>query len=194
MKISINSRDLGYTIDTYGMFNGENSEENEREFYKDEYGLEKVEFNYNHEGIVKDLAHSSINLLSQSLTGIVEGVVKSIDLGTSGSPQFYNYTTDHYTATWTINSKLLKKYIQDHKEAYEAFEREEWSDLFYSDPSKEDKLVAMLDFYTRAIYAPEDYEESMFECEYDAYSNNMSLDEESEKKLNKAIKENKHND
>lgn len=35
----IDNRDLCYTIDTYGMFNGESTQESEEEYYTEEYKL-----------------------------------------------------------------------------------------------------------------------------------------------------------
>lgn len=82
MKITIDNRDLIYSIDTYGMFTGESVDEMESEHYRDEYGLtddewRSLSFDYDHAGIVKDLALESISNIENATAGTV---VRSIEL------------------------------------------------------------------------------------------------------------------
>ena len=100
MQITINSLDLGYTVDTYGMFTGESTDESESDYYREEYNLtddewRSIGFDYDHAGIVKSLANSSIQLLDENLIQHGSGVVTAIDLRSTTSPQFYNYTTEN---------------------------------------------------------------------------------------------------
>lgn len=195
MVLDINSRDLAYTIDTYGTFNGDGFYESEGEFYKEEYGVELDWLEYDlvldHEGLVKTLALDSISELENNLKG---DIVKSIDLVKTTSPQFYNYTTDNYTATWHVDASKLFEYIKANFEAYRDFIREEWHAVYIDvdfekleftsvDDMKnsaktlkdfEDVIVSMIDYYTRNEYDPEDYDMSMFEHESEAYSNNVT--------------------
>lgn len=183
--LRINSRDLAYTIDTYGMFTGESVEESESEYYRDEFKLtddewRDLEFNYNHAGIVKALADASVNILWNELKG---AIVHDIKVDESGSPQFYNYTTDHYTASWTIDDQQLEAYIRNTEAEFKSFVSENW-DYEYSkavtEGDEDTQLVVALDFWSRQILDPEDYESQMFEVEFEAYSENMELTPESD--------------
>lgn len=188
MKITINNRDLPYTIDTYGMFTGEFSEESEREYYADKYNLTDDEqfalgFDYNHSEIVRSLAVESVNLLENNLVRSTNGIVQGISMPeNTRSPQFYNYTTDSYDATWLINEQRLSDYAKKHKNSdghtfQEFLLNTSWGLL---DSGSEDYIVAMLDFVLPSFYDVEDYESAMFEHESEAYSENMTLDKESE--------------
>lgn len=188
--IDIDSRDLAYTIDTYGMFTGESTDESESEYYRDEYNLtddewRSISFDYDHAEIVKALASSSIQLLDENLVQHGSGIVKAVDLRSTTSPKFYNYTTDSYIATWTVDVKKLENYIKADQAKYNSFEREHWYSVYDSHGTdnfkQEDYIVAMLDYYTQTEYSPEDYNMSMFEYESEAYYENMTLDQDSQK-------------
>lgn len=170
MKLRINNLDLGYTIDSYGMFTGESVDESEAEYYRDIYGIdtEYAEFDYDHVGIVKALAENSIDILESELKG---DIVKSITFEKSTSPQFYNYTTDSYIAVWDINHNKLIDYILANKKEYEKFFEAEWREV-WADESKSD-VVAMLDFYTRSEFPIDDYNSHMWEREFEVYFKNM---------------------
>ena len=182
MKITIDNRDLAYTIDTYGMFTGESVDEMESEHYRETYGLtdeewQSIGFDYDHKAIVKGLAEASVADLENSLIG---NVVKSITLTDTGSPQFYNYTTDYYTAVWDIDEVQLKKYSGTrHNKWVEWVLASGWE----QDKRNEDEeynLLAMLDFYTRETYDEESYNYAMWEVESEVYFENMQLDAESQ--------------
>lgn len=200
MNLLIDSRDLGYTIDTYGMFTGDSVEEGEQEYYADTYGLTEAEwfdfgFDYDHPEIVKALANSSIQLLDENLIQHGSGIVKAIDLRSTTSPRFYNYTTDGYTADWTIDESKLVDWLNtdDNASKFGQFIVDEWHEFInipsqmtigtlYNVETDDDKLlIAALDFYCRSEYDPEDYEMSMFEHESEAYIENMKPDAESQK-------------
>ena len=191
--ITIDSRDLSYTIDTYGMFTGESTQEGEEEYYTEEYKLteaeqEKIEFDYDHKGVVKELAIASVQLLHENFVQHGNGIVKEIELVKETSPQFYNYTTDAYTADWTLNIEALKTYIVLHQGEYNNFERDNWYSVYDSHGTEnfneDNYIVAMLDFYTQNEYDREDYEMSMFEYESQAWTENMKPTEEFQKILN----------
>lgn len=190
--IKIDSRDLSYTIDTYGMFNGESSQEGEEEYYTEEYKLteveqEKIEFDYDHKGVVKELAIASVQLLHENLVQHGDGIVTEIELISEASPQFYNYTTDSYTANWTIDTEKLENYIKANQGEYNNFERENWYSVYNSHGTEnfkaKDYIVASLDFYTTKEYDREDYEMSMFEYGSNAWTENMKPSEEFQKTL-----------
>lgn len=167
-KLLIDNRDLGYTISTYGMFENNNDEyilENLQDEYPD-ITWDDINWEYNHQEYVKNLAHASINILYNEFVMHGDGVVEAIEFVKSGSPQFYNYTTDWYAAEWTINEKKLRGIVDKRLNEYTKFIRESgWSLI---EPGRDDELVSMLDFYTRGILSPESYEESMFEAASEA--------------------------
>ena len=184
--IKVDNRDLNFTIDTYGMFTGESSQEGEEEYYTEEYKLtedeqEKIEFDYDHPEVVKSLANASVNLLHNEFVTHGNGIVTAIEIEDTKSPQFYNYTTDSYKANWTINVEALQTYIVLHQSEYDEFVSENWSTL--DTENSEDVLVAMLDFYTSNEYDREDYEMSMFEYESEAWTENMKPSKEFQKLL-----------
>ena len=194
IKVTIDNRDLAYTIDTYGMFTGDSVAESEAEHYRDEFDLTEDEwreigFDYDHAGIVKDLASASVNILWNELKG---AIVHDITIDKTGSPQFYNYTTDHYVANWTVDVDQLEAYIRNCKEEFDKFVSEEW-EVKYTDAvmdhDVETQTVIALDFWTRQILSEDSYNEQMWEAESEAYFNNMELDEESDLLVKRKIKE-----
>lgn len=185
MKITIDNRDLPYSIDTYGMFTGDSVDESESEHYRETYGLtddewQSLGFDYDHAGIVKDLATESISNLENAVVG---QVVKSITLKDTKSPQFYNFTTDSYTAEWDIDETQLKKYILSRHNRFTKWvldpENGYDQDKRNSDP--EYATLAMLEFYLLDQYTEDDYNSEMWERESEIYFNNMNLDAESQK-------------
>jgi len=170
------------------MFTGEWCEDSEREHYADKYNLTEAEqftlgFDYNHSEIVRSLAVESVNLLENNLVGGTNGIVQGISMPeNTRSPQFYNYTTDSYDATWLINEQRLLEYAKKHKNAdgytfQEFLLNTSWGLL---DSESEDYIVAMLDFVLPSFYDVEYYEMAMFEHESEAYCKNMTPDKESE--------------
>ena len=204
--ITIDNRDLAFTIDTYGMFTGGIDIENlEIDDLKTIYNLtddeaEALEFDYDHAGVVKALAEQSVQLLHQHFVQHGDGTILDIDLGDTQSPKFYNYTTDSYTADWTVDMDKLRDYIESNWEAFRTFAND-WGDLsvyvnwndrthagggaMYDGPpidifKHDDCIAAMIDYYTRNDYDPDDYNMSMFEYEFEAWSANMTLAPESQ--------------
>lgn len=192
MKLDIDNRDLHFTIDTYAMFTGESVEESEVEYYSDEYQIQPqdVSFEYDHAGIVESLAHSSINILHNELVVHGDGTILSIELKKTRSPQFYNYTTDSYIAEWEVDGVKLLQYARENKDEWQVFKNEEWSHVEPCDieddgcTENEDLLTALVDFYTSRMYDSESYNLAMWECETEAYYENMELSKETQKLLN----------
>lgn len=179
MKLRINNKDLPYTIDTYGMFTGDSTEESERDHYTSELGISEnaIEFEYDHKGIVQALASESVNLLEQNLVqhnetdGIVRSISEPIE---TRSPQFYNYTTDSYVAEWDVDAFKLLKVVENHKNAAgETFKQWLVGSGWDVEPMTEDYVVAMLDYWLPSIYEADDYNMSMWEAESEAYYENM---------------------
>ena len=182
MRLRINNLDTAYTIDTYGFLTGESVDEMEAEYYREEYGLDNAEFDYNHAGIVESLANSSVSILWSEFVG--KGIIQDITLISSRSPQFYNYTTDSYIAEWKFDADKLSDYITTNREDFDKwFPDSGWA----SEDISDNEYQVYLDFYTRNEYSSEDYDMAIGECEYEAYLENMKLDTESAKRLEKLV-------
>lgn len=186
-KIRIDNRDLPYSIDTYGMFNGDSFEEYTRQYLAEDHGIEDPDFNYDHPKIVQALAEKSIDIIESAL--IIDRVewFKGIKYQKSNSPQFYNYTTDSYVAEWEIDEAELDKVMPDNWESvakdngWGSYELEDHKD------KDESRLVAKIDIALREHLSLDDYNNEMWEYEDEAYQENMTMDEESEKKLSASI-------
>lgn len=184
MILSISSKDLPYTIDTYQMFNGDSVEESETGYYAEEYGLAEDEqfslsFDYDHKRIVEALAGSSLAIIEQALHGETDSPVIGVPIiKSSTSPQFYNYTTDSYTADWNINDELLHENAPDN---WLELATENGWDSYDLENSDENRIVALLEIYLLSILSVDNYNMSMWECESEAYYENMMLDADSQK-------------
>lgn len=207
MKLIIDNRDLPFTIDTYGMFTGDSWQEMESEYFPEEYGIkpEDVEFNYDHAGIVKDFAAKSVDTIIDTVIdpnylddcGIVQAVGEVID---TGSPKFYNYTTDHYTAEYDIDAEALVKYVQEHSTEFGQFILDEWREIvnvpevitleYLRGENEDDKFtVAALAMHLEEF--KEDYNMTMWEHEHEIYSENTTYTESMQRAIDAAEKESK---
>ncbi len=189
--LKVDNRDLHFTIDTYGMFTGESSEEGEVEYYTEQYKLTEdevgqIEFDYDHPEVVKALANASVQLLHEYFVQHGDGTVTAIEIEDTKSPQFYNYTTDSYSANWTVDEDKLKQYCIDNAPKYTEFVTENWDyelKKAIEEADEDTQLVIALDFYTSEEYDREDYEMSMFEFESQVWAENMKPSEEFQKIL-----------
>jgi len=183
MKLIIDNRDTPFTIDTYGMFNGESFDEMESEFIIDEYGIapDDIDFEYDHKGIVSDLAAKSVDVITDILGDNENDVVRSISAPLStGSPQFYNFTTDWYTAEWDINELALLKFIQANATEWRQYILDEWREIVANKPvtlemlqADDNKLMTgALAFWAQQF--DDEYKDSMFEGEHEIYSENVT--------------------
>lgn len=181
--IKIDNRDLAYTIDTYGMFTGESVHEMEAEHYRDEYDLtddewRDLDFDYDMAAITKALALESINIIWGEIPA---DIITDIDLIETDSPRFYNYTTDHYTADWTLDDAALLEYIREHRDEFERFIDEAWSSVSeVYEADSETRLVAMIDYYTQQHLDVDSYNMAMWERETEVYMEHMTLAPESQ--------------
>ncbi len=177
MKITINSNDTFFHIDTYSVFTQENDVNYEMELPENEnLTADDFDITYDNDGYRQALATASIDYIKELTAD--DGIVTDVVYSNSTSPQFYNYTTDSYTAEWTYNKNKLKKYINDHYNEWVKYTQNEWSTVssnvnyhtkkyinnsYYSNgemlPGKHtsiftnnDCIASMLDFYTRELY------------------------------------------
>lgn len=200
VTLTINSLDLAYTIDTYGMFNGDSVDESEADYYREEYQLtddeaQQIDFDYNHAGIVADLAGSSVAIIERELHGVTPVVVIGCPvIKKSTSPQFYNYTTDSYTADWTIDLDQLLVFANQNQAEFDKHIQDNWNEFVnvpaviteeYLRADDDKLLVAMFDLYLRSVVDVESYEMAMFESESEAYYENMTPTPEFQKLIDR---------
>lgn len=184
MKITINSNDTFFHIDTYSIFTLENDVRQETEYIlelpeNENLTADDFDVTYDNDGYRQALATASIDYIKDLTAN--GGIITNIEYGNSTSPMYYNYTTDSYTANWSYNKNKLKKYINDHYNEWVKYTQNEWSTVrsnvnyntkkyinnsYYSNgemlPGKhtsifnnDDCITSMLDFYTRNIYMDE---------------------------------------
>lgn len=184
MIISIDNRDLPYSIDSYGMFTGDGVEDMEFEYLREEaypelkesYPHLQIGFDYDHPAIVKELTGWSIALIEQAahnekwLLGLP--MVKEIR-----SPQFYNYTTDWYVAEWNIDVDELNKVIPENWK--ELAYQQNWTNL--DDEGEETQIVAKISVRLLELLDVEEYNSVMWEHESECYYEHMKPDEETQK-------------
>lgn len=189
MIVSINSRDLPYTIDTYGMFTGDGTAEGEVSHLDEEYPeLEKdypdleIGFDYDFPRIVEALAGWSIAFIEQAAHN--EKWLKSVPIiKKSNSPRFYNYTTDSYTAEWDIDEAYLDEVTPGN---WLKFAKEDgWGDyeLFEAAGAAENRIVAKISLRLKELLSVDEYNSMMWEHEDECYYEHMKLDEETQKAI-----------
>ncbi len=185
MLISIDNRDLPYTIDTYGMFTGDSQYENEIDFLDSEYpelredypDLE-VHFNWNHSQIVKGLAGWSTAIIEHEIKG--EKWLLSLPIiKTTGSPREYNFTADWYVADWNIDVAELDKVVP--KDWREQAKERGWTDDDLED--EESVIVAKMTARMLELLTEDEYHSQMWEHEGEVYCENMEPDEETQKAI-----------
>lgn len=171
----IDNRDLAFTVDTYGTFTFDD-EESDIEWYNDENNTnldyDDFDWTYDNKGYVQHLSENSVAILEGVL---IDEVIHKIELKDQQSPQFYNYTTDSYTAFWTVDEDKLIDYINQDTSAFANHLVESWRE-FVNVPAKIDKsfldeddkmLVAMIDYYTRIKFGSQHYAQDIKIEEFD---------------------------
>jgi hypothetical protein len=136
MKITLNSNDTYFHIDTYSTFDFGGIEEDqeienhieclENEGIKSDFNDFEIEYDF--EGYKLALADASIDYILMLVKD--DHIIKDIVYLNNTSPKFYNYTTDSYTAEWTYNKNKLKKYILDHYKEWQTYTTNEWSTVW----------------------------------------------------------------
>lgn len=185
MKITINSNDTFFHIDTCSIFTLENDVDCEMEYIlelpeNEKLTVDDFDVDYEMDGYRQALAAASIDYIKDLTAN--GGIITNIEYANSTSPMYYNYTTDSYTANWTYNANKLKKYINDNYDKWVKYTQNEWSTVssnvnyhtkkyinnsYYSNgemiPGKhtsiftnDDCIASMLDFYTRNVYMQND--------------------------------------
>tara|TARA_R110000850_G_scaffold100331_5_gene207600 strand:+ start:2408 stop:2956 length:549 start_codon:yes stop_codon:yes gene_type:complete len=123
--MKLNNQNTPFTIDMYQTFNGDSSDEQMLEYYNDDneqkpdseknYEYDDFDWVYNTEKIRKDLANTSIEYQKDN---ILDDIILDINLLSDQSPKYYNYETDSYTASYTIDDIKLLQYININKDDF----------------------------------------------------------------------------
>lgn len=188
-RIDLQSNTLPYvSIDTYQSFTGDSWLENEFEYIEEETGVKldwsNADVTYNHEGIRQGLAEASI----QGILGAVDwDLIESIEYVSSWSPQYYNFETDSYTATYRVNWTRLKKWLKKSGKDREEWMRNRWSsyDGFHSHMypgywNEPQYMEGMRVYATIAMYLEETLDSetpflAVAEAEWEVYQQNAEI-------------------
>lgn len=175
MKIIVNSQDLGYagSIDGYQTFDGTGVDDwiidSYNEAHGTDYSYDDFEWDYDNAGIVKDLATERARLLQDEVD-----IIKSVKVVATGSPKYYNYSTDWADFEIDYNSNAVDVYIYQHPEEWSDFYRRNWYSTieWRDDGEKKSRLlqIARLHFYLHHFWEEhwEDYD-PLHEVESDIY-------------------------
>lgn len=188
-RIDLQSNTLPYvSIDTYQSFTGDSWLENEFEYIEEETGVKldwsNADVTYNHEGIRQGLAEASI----QGILGAIDwDLIESIEYVSSWSPQYYNFETDSYTATYRVNWTRLKKWLKKSGKDREEWMRNRWSsyDGFHSHMypgywNEPQYMEGMRVYATIAMYLEETLDSetpflAVAEAEWEVYQQNAEI-------------------
>lgn len=193
VSFEVDSNTLPYVeVDTYGMHNGDNWTENTLENFGsgesdapyDSPNYDDYEWDYDHAGIIKGLAETSIREILDQLAG--DGVIKSIEFISTYSPREYNFTSDSFKARWTINLAKLTKWCDDAGFDPDEYAREFHSsysgfisfvDGWLSDPDRRPGTVLWLRLcaYLRAELDEESLKMALWEDEDSIYDENVTI-------------------
>jgi hypothetical protein len=122
--IELESTYTPYTLDTYHTFTFESDEDyileilnDEKSDEADEITYDDVDWDYNTDGYLKDLAEKRVELMNDEILDDV--ILKVESKGEIVRPAYYNFTTDRDNTYFTVDIEKLEKYISGHKEDYE---------------------------------------------------------------------------
>lgn len=178
--IKIDNRDAeSIHIDTYGMLTGESATDSELEYINTEerepntpeLTYDDFDWTYNHPQIVKDFAHESINIITQALAGTeYADIILNIEYISSESPCYYNYTTDHYIAAYTVDTDKLAAYTEKHNSAITEIAKTYGTS--WEEPTFENLQHAAICHILNNAITADDYNMSMWERETEIYCEN----------------------
>ena len=178
MKLTLDNRDLLHVhIDTYQMLTGDNFTELELEYQCEELKNDKLTYDdfdweYDHKQIVEDFAKASIYIIEQGIKGEDGGdCITAVEYVSSTSPQFYNYTTDGYIMTVTVDTKKINKYIDANHAAIVAIVGGYNATVISTENMQH---AAVCHIINNAITS-DDYNMAIWESESEIYSNNTTM-------------------
>lgn len=180
--IVVNSQDLGEvaTIDTYGMFTGDQADENLVEDYNERnntsYEWDDFEWDYDHDNIVREFAKIRAEFLEQS-----SDALKSVEVVSTGSPREYNFSTDYAMFEIDYDEGIVESFVKENQADYDRFYREsgwaahtEWRED--TDKRKAENIeCAKLDYYLNKTIDREEAYYALAEEEYRIYEENTKM-------------------
>ena len=176
MKITVNSQDLGLaaSIDTYNQFTGGDIDDQIIQDYNNEHGTDYnydgFEWDYDHAGIVKDLATERAALLEAEVPAFKSVIVKS-----TGSPREYNFSTDYAMLEIDYDEAMVEQFVTDNTDLWNEFYHDSgwWSQISWRDDNEETReliRMAKLNFYLDDFYRKHWYDyDPLYEIESDTY-------------------------
>lgn len=188
--IQINNHDLGdgATIDTYGMFENYSVVDMMIDDYNEENGVsldyDDFEWTYDFKQIVAEIAEARAKELVEDVD-----CIESIKVLRSGSPEYYNFTTDWFVGEYVIDLDKLEKTISENKEKFEPWYQEHWAITVENSRNDEEKaeclIIAKLDFIINNIvhdnkYVCEEAFNNLCEAVDEIYWNNITMERKTE--------------
>lgn len=154
--------------DTYSLFTMDHEDGSTLEWYCVESGADiewdDLDWDYDHSGIVKDLAETLMNWITERLMGLGLESITNVNLKDTWSPREYNFTSDGFEMEFTCDPEELRSITP------EGFDVDEWAAGHYSSRSgfisyitgrmENDEWHALYDgeFRVEAILAADDPE------------------------------------
>jgi hypothetical protein len=188
-RIDLESSTLPYvTVDTYQTFTGDSYVEQTYEWVQEEYGVEldwrNSDVKYDNDRILKELAETSIAGIVNQL---YDSPIESIEYVSHWSPMYYNFQTDTYTATYTVNWTKLQKWLKKSGKDREQWFIDRWRSYdgfhsymypgYWEDPQYKQALLV---YATIAMWMEENIDGEqlfmfMFENEYEIFMNAVEV-------------------
>ena len=125
LKVTIDSSMLsGVTVDTYSTFTGDSFTDQTIEYFSEnlvvDYPInsemdfapnvtsDDIDFKFDFEKILKELAETAAEGFAEHCA-----FVENFDILSTFSPRAYNFSTDSFNATWTIDIDMLSREMSD---------------------------------------------------------------------------------
>lgn len=176
------SEDLGYvaSIDTYGLFTGDQADENLLDYYNEEhntsYEWDDFDWEYDHANIVREFAEVRAKFLEES-----SDALKSVEVINTGSPREYNFGTDYAMFKIDYDEGMVESFIKENQADYDNFYREsgwaahtEWRED--TDRRKAENIErAKLDYYLNKTIDWDEAYYALAEEEYRIYEENTKM-------------------
>lgn len=174
-KITLDTSDTPYTLDTYSTFTMDNADEymleTEREANPDAI-YDDYDWTYDHAGYLQALADNWQTLMREN---ILDGVILAINItGTPISPREYNFSTDRAPIEIEYNEKLLQAVIDANRAKYEKEKRRSCDGYMWLGDERDNEIMWYMEHASTALYSPADYQmdqhEQVDEFDYVTYT------------------------
>lgn len=143
-----------YTIDTYGVFDM-------CEYEDEEISEETHRITYNHKEYVQALADNWLMLMRAN---ILDAVIQDVVLvGEAYSPAYYNFTTDNCQVCFTVDYDALVQYVQAHEEKYRKEHIRSYDGFMWMGDEDDTMLHWYLSTVSAARYENEEYLQDQYD-------------------------------